>query len=40
MDAKEIYLKIKRDITKGLYTYDDQVAAIAKWIESDFEPKK
>lgn len=40
MEAKEIYLKIKRDITKGLYVYDDQIAAIAKWIESEFEPKK
>lgn len=40
MEAKEIYLKIKREITKGLYAYDDQIAAIAKWVESEFEPKK
>lgn len=40
MEAKEIYLKIKREITKGLYAYDDQIAAIAKWVESEFEEKK
>lgn len=40
MEAKEIYLKIKREITKGLYAYDDQIAAIAKWVESEFKPKK
>lgn len=40
MEAKEIYLKIKREITKGLYAYDDQIVAIAKWVESEFEPKK
>lgn len=40
MKAKEIYLKIKREITKGLYAYDDQIAAIAKWVESEFEPKR
>ncbi|MGE4412912.1 MAG: hypothetical protein AB7E45_04350 [Candidatus Caldatribacteriota bacterium] len=40
MEVKEIYLKIKREITKGLYAYDDQIVAIAKWIESEFEPKK
>jgi hypothetical protein len=40
MEAKEIYLKIKREITKGLYAYDDQIAAIAKWVESEFEVKK
>lgn len=34
MEAKEIYLKIKREITNGLYAYDDQIAAIAKWVES------
>jgi hypothetical protein len=39
MEAKEIYLKIKREITKGLYAYDDQIAAIAKWVESEFEAK-
>lgn len=39
MNTKEIYLKIKREITKGLYAYDDQIAAIAKWVESEFEPK-
>jgi len=40
MDAKEIYLKIKGEITKGLYAYDDQIAAIAKWVECEFEEKK
>jgi hypothetical protein len=40
MEAKEIYLKIKREITKGLYAYDDQIVAIAEWVESEFEPKK
>lgn len=40
MEAKEIYLNIKREVTKGLYVYDDQIAAIAKWVESEFEPKK
>ncbi len=37
MEAKEIYLKIKREITKGLYAYNDQIAAISKWIESEFD---
>ena len=40
MTAKEIYLTIKKDVTKGLYAYDDQIAAIAKWVESEFEPKQ
>jgi hypothetical protein len=40
MQAKTIYLKIKREITRGLYAYDDQIAAIAKWVESEFEEKK
>lgn len=29
---EEIYLKIKNDITKNIYEYDDQIAAISKWI--------
>jgi len=37
---KEIYLKIKGEITKGLYAHDDQIAAIAKWVECEFEEKK
>ena len=40
MEAKEIYLKIKREITKGLNAYDDQIAAIAIWVASEFEAKK
>ena len=39
MTEIEIYLKIKREITKGLYAYDDQIAAISKWIAAEFEPK-
>lgn len=39
MKVKEIYLKIKKEITKGMYNYDDQITAISKWIESEFEPK-
>jgi len=40
MTSEEIYLTIKSDVTKGLYSYDDQITAIALWIESEFEPKQ
>ncbi len=40
MEAKDMYLKIKKEITKGIYNYDDQIVAIANWIESEFEEKQ
>ena len=40
MEAKEIYTVIKNDITKGIFNYDEQIVAISKWVESEFDKKK
>lgn len=34
MKAEEIYNKIKNEITKDIYNYDDQIVVISKWVES------
>lgn len=31
MNAEEIYNKIKNEIVKDIYNYDDQIVAISKW---------
>lgn len=39
MKAEEIYHKIKNEVVKDIFNYDEQIVAIAKFIESEFEPK-
>lgn len=40
MKAKEIYTVISRKIIEGIWKHDDQMIAISKWVESEFEPRK
>jgi len=40
MTRKDIYIKIKGEITKGIYSHDDQILAISKWIEAEFDKEK
>lgn len=40
MTRKDIYIKIKGEITKGIYSHDDQMSAISTWVECEFEKEK
>ena len=39
MDTEKIYRTLK-EIVRPHHNYTDQMMAISKWIESEFEPKK
>ena len=39
MKAEEIYHKIKNEVVNNIFNYDEQIVAISKFIESEFEPK-
>lgn len=39
MNTEEILKKIKNEVVKDISNYDDQITAIAKFIESEFKPK-
>jgi methionine aminopeptidase len=39
MKAEEIYKTIKNEVTKNIYNYDEQIVAIAKWVEFKLKEK-